>query len=331
MLISTNSTFRFGGVLLGLGIGAALAVEACSDGATVVAADAAPPGLVELEASVVDSSRSDASDARADVDPCDVSAPPLCSPTATWGTPVPVFVGADRRFAAITADELHLAYYDGPASPDGGAGSALLKIADREAKTSAFTEGTLLGQEVDTTGAGLSSDGLLVAVTKNGIPHLVARPSRGQPFGAPSTQAFDVRGEGDTYRAPVLSGSGGLFLTLGETSVGQFPFTYLTKVGEVYRNTETIMPAAELLVRSSENLVPRPTGMSKDLRTLFYFDEATKTEKAAFRAAPGCPYKTFVDLGNRPGAQPNAECNALYYADPDVKTGSNIVRIEKNP
>lgn len=330
MFLLGNSTIRFSALFLAFGASSAFAAQACSTNETTPVRDAAPPGLVELEASVVDASRMDASDARADVDPCEVSAPSLCSPTATWGTPTPILVGADRRFAAVSADELHLAYYVGASPPDAGV-AALLRVSDRSSTADAFVEGVLLGQEVDAKGAAVSANGLLAVVTKNGIPNTVTRPTLGLPFGAPSSQAFDVRGEGDSYRAPVLSVSGGLFLTLGEASVGQLPFTFLSKAGDVYRNEETILPAPELLVRSTENLVPRPTGVSKDLRTLFYFDEATKTEKAAFRAAPGCPYKTFVDLGNRPGAQPNAACTALYYADPDVKTGSNIVRVEKNP
>jgi hypothetical protein len=329
MLSFASSKVRFGSLFLAFVAGSALAIEACSNDEATPIRDAAPPGLVELEASVVDASRVDASDARADVDPCEVSAPPICSPTSTWGTPVPVFPGADRRFAAISPDELHLAYYDVAASTDAGA-SALVRIADRSSATAPFAATVLLGQEVDTGGVGLSPDGLTAVVTKSGRPQLVLRPNVSAPFAAATAMGIEF-GEESFFRAPVMASDSGFFLTLVYVSIGQVPFTFATKVGGAYRQTELLVPAPELLVRSSENLVPRPTGMSKDLRTLFYFDEATKTEKAAFRAAPGCPYKTFVDLGNRPGAQPNAACTALYYADPDVKTGSNIVRVEKNP
>lgn len=329
MRVLSSSTVRFVLILCtALGVGAG-SVTACSSTEPAVTRDAAPPGLIEVEASTVDARVPDASDARADADPCNVTAPPICSPTATWGTPVPVFTGADRRFAAITPDELHLAYYDVAASTDAGA-AALVRIADRASKSAAFDATVLLGQEVDIGGVGLFPDGLTVVVTKGGRPQLVTRSSLTTPFAAATSSGIEF-GEETLFRAPALASDTGFFLTLVYAGIGQVPFTFATKVDGAYRQTELIAPAAELLVRSSENLVPRPTGMSKDLRTLFYFDEATKTEKAAFRAAPGCPYKTFVDLGNRPGAQPNAECNALYYADPDVKTGSNIVRIEKNP
>jgi hypothetical protein len=67
----------------------------------------------------------------------------------------------------------------------------------------------------------------------------------------------------------------------------------------------------------------RPTGISSDELTLFYWDEVTGTERATFRAAVGAPFAGVIDLGARPHAQPNAACTRLYYSAPDASRGAS--------
>jgi hypothetical protein len=70
----------------------------------------------------------------------------------------------------------------------------------------------------------------------------------------------------------------------------------------------------------------RPTAMSADGLTLFYFDEARNRERAAFRAKRQAPFSVFVDLGERAAAQPNASCDALWSVRATSAGSSEIVR-----
>jgi len=62
----------------------------------------------------------------------------------------------------------------------------------------------------------------------------------------------------------------------------------------------------------------RPTGTSSDNLTLFFFDEATSTERAAWRNAPGAPFSFFKDLGAMAEAVPSLRCDTLYYQSQDA-------------
>lgn len=58
----------------------------------------------------------------------------------------------------------------------------------------------------------------------------------------------------------------------------------------------------------------RPTGISGDLRTLFYWDETAESEKAAWRLTSDGVFNIFSDLGPLWGATPGANCVGLYYS-----------------
>lgn len=316
---------------LGLGLTTpSVALYACSSDTPVVT----PPSDAQIDSRVgVDvavSVDANAKDASGDRDPCAVTTAPLCSPTATWGAPVAVFSSGPRHFAAITPDELHVAWYEGANGGDGGTdgGVGVLGVADRASPSASFGTPTMFAEGVDLTGAGLAPDGLLLVVTRNGRPAIAPR-ALGAGFGALSTTGLNF-GDETTFRAPAVVSNGGFFLTLELASVGQVPFTFISKLGPSYRQDELLLPHRDLLVASPDNLVPRPTGMSNDLRTLFFYDELKKIERAAFRAGPGCAFTTVVDVGNLPGAMPNADCTALYYADPNA-SGSDVARVARTP
>jgi hypothetical protein len=66
----------------------------------------------------------------------------------------------------------------------------------------------------------------------------------------------------------------------------------------------------------------RPTGLARDRSALFYWDEVTQTERAAyFPQGGGAP--VFADLGARKGASPNGACNQLFFEAPGT-TGVDI-------
>ena len=56
-----------------------------------------------------------------------------------------------------------------------------------------------------------------------------------------------------------------------------------------------------------------PTGISADLLTLFYWDEADGAEHAAFRTAEGNAFTIFVGMGQAAAGQVDATCKRLYY------------------
>lgn len=291
--------------------GVAFAAEACSASDPVVpSVDAATDVVVPTP--VPDASAPDAStDGRADADPCAPAGPPQCSPSAAWGPAVPVTGGPGGRFAAVTYDELHMAWLETAA--EAGAG-ATVRVADRASTNDGFPSGAVAMDAVDVAGVGLTHDGLGLLVTRAGQPFLSTRSSMTTPFGPPKSEAFFVGGEA-AYAAPVASESGA-FLALVYSSPGQVPFAYAGRIDGVYKLTELLVPSADLVVTRPGSAGPRPTGVSKDLRTLFFWDDVKRVERAAFRAAKGCPYDTVVDLGAMPGAQPNADCSALYFSDP---------------
>ncbi len=68
----------------------------------------------------------------------------------------------------------------------------------------------------------------------------------------------------------------------------------------------------------------RPTGVSADRRTLFFFDEtaASPHERAAWRDTQDSLFTQFVDLSGFSEAAPTSKCQTLYYqgAGPAVFT-----------
>lgn len=314
-------SFRGGGVALLVVGSAALAAVACSE---------TPPGVPTGDASADRASLpfdagpapdADAGDATSERDPCTPAGPSLCSPSAAWEAPTSVLRG---KFLAITPDELHLAVLE---ADDGG---NVARIYDRANVGNPFVAGQAFGFPVDATGASLSRDGKLLLYTFGQRPQLSARAEIGAAFGPPSTSAFQFGDEGQLYRAPVFLENDGFFLTTFGASVGQQGFTLVDKVDSVYRIATMLYPQPELENTSDGGAaVKSPTGMSKDLRTLFFYDEEKRVTKAAFRPVGGseCPYTTFVDLGDRPFATPNAACTAIYYDDPVL----GVARMARKP
>jgi hypothetical protein len=62
----------------------------------------------------------------------------------------------------------------------------------------------------------------------------------------------------------------------------------------------------------------RPTGASADDLTLFFYDEVTGIERAAWRVAATAGFDHFEDISVAPEAAPNLDCSALYYLGGDA-------------
>jgi hypothetical protein len=122
------------------------------------------------------------------------------------------------------------------------------------------------------------------------------------------------------YAAPVLSPDGKSFVYSGFTPEPEQGFPVgVEGVARVYESLWAYgawqMPESisEGFFDGTTGARPLPSGLSSDSRTLFYFDEKTMKQAARFRDRPDAPLDVVVDLGDREGAIPNADCDVLYY------------------
>jgi hypothetical protein len=98
----------------------------------------------------------------------------------------------------------------------------------------------------------------------------------------------------------------------------------------VYESTSGLpkwFPGAALDVTQLERALPsyrRPSGISLDDLTLFYWDESSETEKMAWRTVSTQPFSSFVDIGALTNASPTADCTRIYYAVTNAVGGATI-------
>jgi hypothetical protein len=283
--------------------------------------DAAPMGneaaTADVEASAGDGG--DAGSANAGSGP---GGSPLCSTTVPWaGGHAWVSDPTLMRFAGVASTELTVAWM---------ARGGIVRVADRANPFSDF------GQPVDVplpqieNGSRPALDAAgnqIVLVAPNGTDLVVlARPSARGMWASGSSAAFAA-----VSAAAVQAGAKVFEPALGSSGRS---FFYLlvppTGVAALYESTwdaqngrfgaGTAAPNTELASDASH--WRRPTGVSSDDRTLFFFDESVRKQRAAWRTAPGSPFTTFVDVPAAPEAAPNAACSVLYLQSPGGDAGS---------
>lgn len=252
--------------------------------------------------------------------------PAVCAQPMTFGagTPVPtVSTPQTDRFGAITADELTIAWMN-------AAGTVL--YADRAQKTDPFgaTKSIAVGFALDRVA--LSADGLtLIGVITNRTTFAqVTRSSRSGSFGttldsAPFKFLNQPNGGSESDSGPSPDAVGVVSDPVLSADGKVFYFTLLAGTAETLAESlrlgGTTYPSPRVLKESdfvsSGSKLRRPTGLSFDGRTLFFWDETTNTERAAFRESATVPgkiaYTSFVTLGAYPGAQPSQTCGRLYF------------------
>jgi len=265
-------------------------------------------------------STTEAGDAGAD------AAPPVCSPTMMWNTPqlLSVSTAQSDYFGSVTSDELSIAWMT-------TAGSVL--YADRTVATSPFNTPQTLTANVALDRVSLTSDGLTLIVVLADRSSL-AQTTRGTRTAAFSTtldttpyaQLDPTVTENDTGTGPVH----GSFADPMLSPDGQF--LYYSQYGvttytmnESYRMNGDTTPWTQganltesaLVAPDTTGTRRRPTGMSADDLTLFFYDETTNIERAGFRADPlnNNTYTTFIDLGAAyENAMPTANCSRIYFS-----------------
>jgi hypothetical protein len=239
--------------------------------------------------------------------------PGVCNPDMMLGTEQAQDVGvADVTLLAMTTDELSVAFTTGSAD------TLALHVADRASTEAAFTEVSVtLPVDYDAaSGVTLSSDGLTLVLVSQDHASLgaLSRAQRGDAFaGDIDTAAFDKLNSlkeitGDSLGWPLLSKDGKTLYYVSyagsalvtECTAGQDGvFDFGTQIDE-------------FTLGGSSGKFKLLSGLATDERAIFFYDQESKHSMALFRSHDGAPFYDPVDLGDRRGAAPNADCSRVY-------------------
>ena len=251
-----------------------------------------------------------------------VLAPPgACDPMLELGKAEAQDVGvAGLTLLSMTADERSVAFTTGADD------LLVLHVADRAAASGDFTAKPVTLPEgfEATSGVALSSDGLKLIVVmsdQSGFAEL-SRASRTAAFGgdADPTAFAPINLEkpmsGHSVGWPVLSNDGKTLYFLSYFGQGLVRQSERDKYGVFGSGTEI----DEFTLGGQEGAYKLLNGVSSDQRAIFFFDQETSHQTALFRSAPGAPFYDPLDLGERRGATPNADCSLVYSS-----VGSSLV------
>lgn len=258
-----------------------------------------------------------------------------CNPAATFGAPaaVPGVPAGDKALGTITHDELTIAWVE----PNG-----TVKYADRTDASQPFGAAQALPGTFANDAVGLSGDGLTMVLALAGNASLgqVTRASRAVAFGAavdtaPFSKLLTGMGSEDGGTStgnigdPVLAADGKqMFFSVWNK--GDRDTVAVSDLFGASWSLPTIL--VDPLFQDQGGLRRHPTGLSKDGRTLFFWDETDNKEKAVWRAT-GTSFDTafsgLVDYGDKKGARPNAACDRIYFTAPvtapsDVKLANKM-------
>ncbi len=248
--------------------------------------------------------------------------PGVCSQSATWGANQAVSVSTAQAdlLGAVTGDELTIAWMT--------AQGAVL-YADRTSTSSAFGAPQTLSGAIALDQVALSADGLTMIVVSQDRSSLAqtTRSSRSAAFSTtldttPFAQLDPPPTEGDSgtsqglFADPVLSSDGQL-LYYSQTGVNVYTMHESYRPGASGAWPQGRVLIEQALVATSLSARRRPSGLSADGRTLFFWDESTNIERTAFRDSvqmPNNTYKTFVDLGAYENAEPTSSCTRIDFS-----------------
>ncbi len=237
-------------------------------------------------------------------------------------TPTETFfrLGAsDTILGSVSPDGLSVAWTIPGSSSPGGSTPTAVFVADRSSTNDAFgpPQAVDFGQTlVAPDKVALSPDGLrLVAVRSDQQAFVeLQRSAPASPFGSPSEESF----------AAINAAAQTLSDRLGDPTIAgddrAFFYTRALAVIESNRSsTEPWPEGTETLLDYSLNPGQRPrlSAVSEDHLTLFFWDDESRVENAAWRVFLDDPFHTTVRLPLVPRAQPSASCTSLFFASTD--------------
>jgi len=273
-----------------------------------------------------DGSTNDApSDAPADGD---AGPAPVCSPAATYGsgslvqsTSGSLSTNMADWLGSITGDELSIAWMTG-SDPNG-----TIYYADRSSTAVPFAlPQTVKNNVVDaaTDRVALTPDGLGLAVVASDRRSftMLTRATRGDKFDNPDASAFFAINQmvsespSDQIVGDPIYGQDGLTFAFsfygGQISDATIRISSRPTTSDPWSSGSGLYETELALTGSGQRR--HATGLSSDTLTLFYWDESTLTEKAAWRPDTSSDFAQFVDLGLRIFAAPSSDCTKLYYS-----------------
>jgi hypothetical protein len=244
---------------------------------------------------------------------------PVCSQTAVWGagTLLAISTSSDDELDSITPDALTIAWTEGTGA------SATLEIADRASTTDPFgAPQSLAAGQFTADRVALSPDGLRLVVVNadaQGFSELTrsARTSS-SVFGAAATGSYaNLNGalsSGLSYGDPVLGADDAVFYysVYGGSQTATIYRTARLLKGDTWPTGAALTSSTGLAAQGT--LRRRPTGISSDEQTLFFFDEVMGIERAAWIDSSTGAYDAFVNLAGYRLASPVSACDALYYS-----------------
>ncbi|HSY24781.1 MAG TPA: hypothetical protein VK841_21805 [Polyangiaceae bacterium] len=253
-------------------------------------------------------------------------APPLCAPGIAWadGTSLAISTGADQ-FGAVTPDERTLVW-----TTTATGGIATIVYADRTDPTVPFANPvSLVLSSIDVIAGpmAISPDGLRLALEAADTTFFtVTRPDRSSPFGptVDTTEFAELNGEIAASEAVVQLGDP-VYGADGQTFFySRFPVGGAQGIATIFEAArEGIDPwndgtplNGDAIQETDGEVRRRPSGISADALTLFYWDDAAAGEMMAWRTTADGAFANPSAIGAKAGAQPNATCTTLYYSAP---------------
>lgn len=238
--------------------------------------------------------------------------PGICGDSLKPKAAQPVDVGvSDATLLAISADELSAVLATG--SDD----ALALHVADRATDEAAFTAMAVPIPEgyAATQGASISGDGLRLVLPRDDFSGFgeLSRAARGEAFSADADETRFARinaqkpMSGRSVAWPVLSDDGTTLYFVSYFGYALVKQATLAN-GAFSDGTEI----DEFTLGGAQGQYKLISGLASDQRAIFFFDEATGHAHALFRARPDAPFYDPVDLGQRRGVAPSADCKRLY-------------------
>jgi len=242
----------------------------------------------------------------------------VCPPDAAWTGPAPLELdaGSLERMLALTPDELTVVW------SSYGSSALAYFVADRSDPSQPFGAPRLidLGLQV----MGVAPDGLRLALRSSdgAVLSEATRSSRDQDFEATPSASYALL----NLEAEIgsLSFHDVVFSADDRTLV----YTALAEGGTSYpvflaiREAGAAWPVGQALERCELSFKAgawrRPTALSSDGLTLFFFDEVRGKARAAWRETTLDAFSWFEDLPQGRWSGVNHDCSRLYIESPTL-------------
>jgi hypothetical protein len=221
--------------------------------------------------------------------------------------------GEAKALAAVTGDEASIAW-----TGDDG----VVRVADRASALEPFGLPQALGAVLASgERVALAHDGRLlygIRADRRGLV-LWSRGARGETFSEGGSgvlenvsSELDGLGAGELVSDVVVAPSDRalVFRRVGGAAPG-LRVADRVLPSDAWSRTTAFAPQPELAMTGVQ--ARRPTGLSADLRALYFFDEAAGSQRVGYFPYDSPVATRFADLGAYRDAQPNGDCTRLYF------------------